>query len=84
MFAAAPGWPFPFSTTSGTSFGLGADFVFFRLPGSTWSVAFWGASTSGCANSAIAVSMFEVAVVSSFAPVSPPSLTWKKLPAGIS
>ena len=53
MFAAAPGCPFPLRTTSGTSFGLGADFVFFRLPGSTWSVALSGASTSGCANSAI-------------------------------
>ena len=81
MFAAAPGFPFPFSTTIETLLGLGPFFERSLRPVAA-AVAFSGASTSGWRNSWTAAWMFDGSVCSSFAPVIPPILTWTKFPAG--
>ena len=81
MFAAAPGFPLPFSATIDTLLGLGPFFECSLRPVAA-AVAFSGASTSGCRNSWTAAWMFDGSVCSSFVPVIPSILTWTKFPAG--
>ena len=81
MFAAAPGLPFPFRTTTEIVFGLG-PFLDLSFRPSAVAVAFAGASTSGCRNYCTAAEMFDGSVDSSFVPTRPPILTWLKFPDG--